>query len=333
MIPRSLARLATAAIASLALLQLSCASAGLTPAAHAPPAERIALAPEYRVFYDALQDYGDWVFVPGLNYCFRPKVNFIAWRPYEDGFWAPSDLYGWTWISGEPFGWATYHYGRWNYDRYYGWVWAPGLDWGPAWVAWGASDAYAGWSPLLAPPADDSGIPGGAWSFAPLDAFGTTGLGTRIVHAPDLGVTIGAIRPVQNVVEVRGVTINRGPSYDLVERHVGRLEPVHIEARELHGPVRAPGGGRAEPTTEAAQAAKQAADDAHRAVEESARQAKEMAQRGGSPPPSLTLIRTAPPTPEARKHAAAEAKKQAREGNRGRAKHVKAAAADSTKKP
>ena len=136
------------ALALAALTQLSCAAAGLQPLPRSQPAERIGLLPEYRVFYDALQGTGDWVFIQPFGYVFRPDVNFITWRPYENGFWAPSDLYGWTWISAEPFGWATYHYGRWLYDRYYGWVWKPGLDWGPAWVAWQLNGDYAGWSPL-----------------------------------------------------------------------------------------------------------------------------------------------------------------------------------------
>src|SRR5437867_1632529 len=115
------------AVLAAALAQLSCATTGLTPLPHSQPAERIGLAPEYRVFYDALKDDGDWVYVQPYGYVFRPNVNFITWRPYEDGFWVPSDLYGWVWISAESFGWATYHYGQWLYDRYYGWVWTPGL--------------------------------------------------------------------------------------------------------------------------------------------------------------------------------------------------------------
>ena len=86
---------------------------------------------------------------------FRPQVDFSDWRPYSYGFWAPSDAYGWVWVSSEPYGWATYHYGRWYYDEFQGWVWIPGAEWGPAWVAWEQTDDYVGWAPLG---------PGGSWN-------------------------------------------------------------------------------------------------------------------------------------------------------------------------
>src|SRR5512138_3799115 len=93
----------------LLLLLLSvggCAVSGgpaLTPPPQ--PAARIALRPEYRVFYDALSDYGDWVLIEPWGYVFRPRVDFGVWRPYTNGFWAASDVYGWVWVSSESFGW------------------------------------------------------------------------------------------------------------------------------------------------------------------------------------------------------------------------------------
>ena len=116
------------------------------------PAARAGLSAEYRVFYDALQDYGDWPLIEPFGYVFRPygtrdetgaRTSTATGRPRE--------MYGWVWISSEPYGWATYHYGDWFYDDYQGWVWIPGLDWGPAWVSWVKTPDYIGWAPLFPP--------------------------------------------------------------------------------------------------------------------------------------------------------------------------------------
>src|SRR5262245_33979582 len=48
----------------LAVSQLSCAVGGqLVPEQHSMPLARASLAPEYRIFYDTLVDYGDWVLI------------------------------------------------------------------------------------------------------------------------------------------------------------------------------------------------------------------------------------------------------------------------------
>ena len=289
------------AVVFAALTQLSCAAAGLTPVQHSQPVERMGLAPEYRIFYDALQDQGDWVFIQPVGYVFRPNVNFITWRPYEDGFWAPTDIYGWTWISAEPFGWATYHYGSWFYDRYYGWVWAPGRDWGPAWVAWQIADDYAGWSPLLNPGPSDDQIRGGAWSYAPLSALGTTALSGRLLH-DELHSRVQSVQPVRNLAEHAGVTFNRGPAFDLVERRTGPIPRVSIEPLGDLEPA-GPGGGGARPqetrggTRAGAQAGDRAAAAAaaiaavRRAAEEEARTARGLADREAPLPASVHVVR------------------------------------------
>src|SRR5438552_17186605 len=104
---------ATLVLAVLAT-QLSCATSPPAEGVSGPrpqSAARLALAPEYRLFYDALQDYGDWVLIQPYGYVFRPRNNIVGWQPYLDGFWAANDLYGWVWVSAEAFGWATYQYG------------------------------------------------------------------------------------------------------------------------------------------------------------------------------------------------------------------------------
>jgi hypothetical protein len=298
MSPRPLLGLALTAVV---LAQLSCASADVTPPSM--PAERLGLPPEYRIFYDSLHGYGDWVLIQPMGYVFRPDVNFITWRPYEDGYWAPSDLYGWTWISAEPFGWATYHYGQWSYDRYYGWVWAPGPDWGPAWVAWEVTDDYAGWSPLLSPPPPGIDINGGLWSYVPLGMLGNTGLPSHIVHDRDLGSRVQSGRPIVNLVERGGVLINRGPSFEMIEHYSGTLPRVKIEP-QTPAPASSPGtsGTTASKSPKGAQKApaNPAVESTRRAAEDAARAVRGQVQNGGAPPQSLAMLR-APAKPASAK--------------------------------
>jgi hypothetical protein len=87
-----------------------------------------------------LDRYGDWVQVPGYDWCWTPYVD-AGWVPYRNGRWVSDPYYGWTWVSYEPWGWAPYHYGRWfSYDG--NWCWWPGVGfngprpiWGPGYVA------------------------------------------------------------------------------------------------------------------------------------------------------------------------------------------------------
>jgi hypothetical protein len=224
-----------ATLFAVALVLLGgCAAAGLTPVTPTQPIARAQMRPEYRVFYDALKDFGEWVLIEPLGWVFRPDVAYNIWQPYSDGFWAPTDAYGWVWISAEPFGWATDHYGQWLYDRFQGWVWTPGLDWAPAWVTWTISGDYAGWSPL--PPGGDAArlnslapIPPAAVHFAPLAQLGSTDLAARTVTATQARGMAEEAKPVKNLAERDGVTFNRGPSLAEVERRGGPLSRARIE--------------------------------------------------------------------------------------------------------
>ena len=110
-------RLCVAWLASfaVALATVSCAVQGGAPApesaARGVPAQsaaaRLGLAPGLRPFYDELEPYGDWVLVEPQGWVFRPRVNTVAWRPYQDGHWEPTYSFGWVWESHEPFGWIT----------------------------------------------------------------------------------------------------------------------------------------------------------------------------------------------------------------------------------
>ncbi len=102
------------------------------------------------VYHDDLSLYGNWEFVVGFGYIWRPYHVSVSWAPYYHGRWVFTS-YGWTWVSTEPWGWITCHYGHWAHTHRWGWVWLPGYVWGPARVVWYWSDGYVAWRPAPLP--------------------------------------------------------------------------------------------------------------------------------------------------------------------------------------
>ncbi len=81
--------------------------------------------------WNELDSYGDWYDVPGYGEGWAPSGVGINWDPYGDGWWGYYPSWGYTWISGYPWGWWPYHCGYWNWFGGYGWVWFPGdCGWG-----------------------------------------------------------------------------------------------------------------------------------------------------------------------------------------------------------
>ncbi|MGB6986767.1 MAG: DUF6600 domain-containing protein [Candidatus Aquilonibacter sp.] len=109
-----------------------------------------------------LNQYGNWVDIPGYGPAWVPSDVAQGWSPYSNGSWVSLNYYGPTWVAAEPWGWAPYHYGRWFYGPGYGWAWSPGPRyahpaWSPALVAFfgygggvgvGLSFGNVGWVPL-----------------------------------------------------------------------------------------------------------------------------------------------------------------------------------------
>jgi len=109
-----------------------------------------------------LNQYGNWVDIPGYGNAWVPNDVAPGWTPYSDGSWVSLNYYGPTWVAAEPWGWAPYHYGRWFYAPTVGWAWTPGPRsarpvWSPALVAFaglgsgvrvGVGFGNAGWVPL-----------------------------------------------------------------------------------------------------------------------------------------------------------------------------------------
>lgn len=201
----------------------------------APPVDpaRFGLAAPYRAFFDALEGQGDWELIEPYGYVFRPRVNFTAWRPYQQGWWEPSELYGWVWISSDDFGWITDHYGSWFYDAYQGWVWQPGPVWGPAWVGWVEVGDYVGWAPLAPSDYTDySIVPGNLFTFAPARQFGSLQSNSSALYLAKPPDAEASVIEITNLGRTGGVTFNRGPEFTQVQR-LGGVVPAQMEEPQV----------------------------------------------------------------------------------------------------
>jgi hypothetical protein len=95
--------------------------------------------------WDDLDAYGDWYPVEGYGNVWVPNEEPAGWDPYGNGYWANYPGWGYTWISGYPWGWLPYHCGAWNYWDSMGWGWLPGqcgLGWQPIVTIWNAPRGY-----------------------------------------------------------------------------------------------------------------------------------------------------------------------------------------------
>jgi hypothetical protein len=77
-----------------------------------------------------LSYYGNFFYMPPYGYVWRPALVSSAWNPFADGAWVWYPGFGYTWVSGYPWGWVPYHYGSWFFISGYGWCWNPGGRWG-----------------------------------------------------------------------------------------------------------------------------------------------------------------------------------------------------------
>jgi len=74
-----------------------------------------------------LNQNGSWYNTPD-GYVWSPyEASSPAWDPYGTGYWMDQPGYGYTWVSGEPWGYMPYQCGAWNYYNAFGWGWAPGM--------------------------------------------------------------------------------------------------------------------------------------------------------------------------------------------------------------
>ncbi|HUI91769.1 MAG TPA: DUF6600 domain-containing protein [Chitinivibrionales bacterium] len=177
-----------------------------------------------RITFGALNDYGEWIDMPGLGRVWRPDAG-PGWRPFMHGHWVYTTE-GWFWDADEPFGWIVCHYGYWYDDAAEGWVWVPGYDWSPACVDWFVTDDEIGWVPRF-PPGYKRGFKREQWTFCATENF---------TAADVLGHVEMRLRPRTD--QVRGNFYHGAPGISLVQRSVGA--PIAIvtpqRVRVMQGP-------------------------------------------------------------------------------------------------
>jgi hypothetical protein len=84
---------------------------------------------------------GDWYDVPGQGYVWSPyEAANAGWDPYGWGSWMWQPGFGYSWVSGEPWGFMPYCMGMWNFYPGFGWGWSPGGGyWWQNGGGWGAN--------------------------------------------------------------------------------------------------------------------------------------------------------------------------------------------------
>jgi hypothetical protein len=100
--------------------------------------------------WNDLDYYGSWYNLPGYGQVWSPSGVTAAWDPFGNGAWGYYPSYGYTWISGYPWGWWPYHCGAWDFLDGYGWVWIPGncgygfygSGWYPYSTVWNVPPGY-----------------------------------------------------------------------------------------------------------------------------------------------------------------------------------------------
>jgi hypothetical protein len=81
--------------------------------------------------WNDLDYYGNWYSVPGYGQVWSPAGVGASFDPFGNGAWGYYPSYGYTWISGYPWGWWPYHCGAWDFLDGWGWIWVPGnCGWG-----------------------------------------------------------------------------------------------------------------------------------------------------------------------------------------------------------
>lgn len=101
-----------------------------------------------------LDAYGDWYPTQDAGVVWQPADAGADFDPYAIGAWGWYPGFGYTWISGYPWGWTPFHCGGWNYFDGFGWGWSPGACYG-----WGTGLHYRRPPPGFRPPLKPVGPP------------------------------------------------------------------------------------------------------------------------------------------------------------------------------
>lgn len=115
-----------------------------------------------------LDSYGGWYPLPGYGMVWQPYGVGADFDPYGNGMWANfGGAFGYTWVSGYPWGWLPFHCGGWSYVGGFGWGWMPGpYGCGGVGIGYGWY-GYGRWRNYRYPRTNIYGAPGGYHAPAP----------------------------------------------------------------------------------------------------------------------------------------------------------------------
>jgi hypothetical protein len=97
-----------------------------------------------------LNQYGQYVDVPGYGNVWQPTGVSLDWDPFENGYWSYSPAFGNYWVSAYPWGWMPFRYGSWVFVNGRGWCWQPQSG---TWNRWHRSPRLVNAPPGFHPPA------------------------------------------------------------------------------------------------------------------------------------------------------------------------------------
>lgn len=155
-----------------------------------------------------LANYGQYSDIPGYGVAWQPYGVGPEWDPYGYGAWSYYPSFGWTFVSGYPWGWAPFYYGDWCFINGRGWWWRPGGGHHPG---LGHRPGHGGgWHPRPR----FTGEPGHAWN-APHPptrvSRGTVAVAGSHIAAGPISATHGSIPGQHGFVDVtRGAGISSG---------------------------------------------------------------------------------------------------------------------------
>jgi hypothetical protein len=196
----------------------------------------------FQVFYDELSPYGHWSQYSPYGYVWIPDAGPDFFPYLTNGYWVWSD-FGWTWMSGYPWGWAPFHYGRWDFNVNLGWFWVPDNVWGPCWVTWRRANEYYGWSPMRPGISMDVSFRGefrdvNSWCFVRDRDFLRHNLNSYYINRRDNDRIIGNSIVITNTFNDtrRNVTYVAGPhKADIQSTTSRRIASVTIRDNERPG--------------------------------------------------------------------------------------------------
>jgi len=159
--------------------------------------------------------YGNYADVPGYGAMWQPNDVGPDWDPYGYGAWSYYPDWGWTFVSGYPWGWMPFYYGDWCYVGGRGWWWRPGR--GPGHLPGHGTGWHS--QPLY------SGHPGGNFH-APQAPKGTAAAGHHTVAVAGSGLRVGPIAGTHatNTTPASGVhsTSAQGHSFTMTGKPTGK---------------------------------------------------------------------------------------------------------------